>query len=66
MNLPELKVLIVQENVPAKVQQEVISIFKKGLQEENQVEVIVAKKYITVDVYDSNNMLIDKLIYKLK
>lgn len=65
MNYKDIKAVLHQKAIPQELESEVLVVCEKCMTDDKEVEVIVSTKTITVDVYDSDELLIDKFKFKI-
>lgn len=65
MNYKDIKAVLHQKAIPQELESEVLVVCKNCMTDDKEVEVIVSTKTITVDVYDSDGLLIDKFKFKI-
>lgn len=65
MNLTEIKALVNQPRISSVIKDEVITKATNYIKEELDVEVVVDRKSIAIDVYNEKGVRIDRVLIKL-
>ena len=65
MNLTEIKALVNQPRISSDIKDEVITKATNYIKEELDVEVVVDRKSIAIDVYNEKGVRIDRVLIKL-
>lgn len=66
MNIKDISTLVQQQNVPAPVQEDVLTKARKFINDGFEVEAITSLTSVTLDVYDEGGNLSEKVKIKFR